>query len=106
MTVAEIGCGEGGNLKPFLDLGCHIVGIDIAENKIENLNELLLSNKSQNDEILQIVNIVNKSIESNKNSSNSLFVQIASKLSLEELENIIKEKNSIKEKIKTESDAA
>ncbi|HPT44163.1 MAG TPA: hypothetical protein PLH52_09935 [Paludibacteraceae bacterium] len=21
MTVAEIGCGEGGNLKPFLDLG-------------------------------------------------------------------------------------
>ena len=39
MTVAEIGCGEGGNLKPFLDLGCHIVGIDIAENKIENARE-------------------------------------------------------------------
>lgn len=79
---------------------------NFLKNKIEDLNEILLSNKSQNDEILQIVNIVNKSIESNKNSSNSLFVQIASKLSLEELENIIKEKNSIKEKIKTDSDAA
>lgn len=36
MTVCEIGCGEGGNLKPFLDKGCTVVGIDIAPNKIEN----------------------------------------------------------------------
>lgn len=36
MTVAEIGCGEGGNLLPFLDRGCHIVGIDLASNKIKN----------------------------------------------------------------------
>lgn len=35
-VVAEIGCGEGGNLKPFLDLGCKVVGIDLSENKIEN----------------------------------------------------------------------
>ncbi len=35
-TVAEIGCGEGGNLLPFLDLGCKIIGIDLAVNKIEN----------------------------------------------------------------------
>ena len=76
------------------------------KNKIDNLNDLLLSNKSQNDEILQIVNIVNKSIESNKISNNSLFAQIASELSLEELENIIKEKNSLKQKNKTDSDAA
>jgi SAM-dependent methyltransferase len=34
--VAEIGCGEGGNLKPFLDMGCKVTGIDILENKIEN----------------------------------------------------------------------
>lgn len=34
--VLEIGCGEGGNLKPFLDMGCKVVGIDILPNKIEN----------------------------------------------------------------------
>ena len=36
MTVAEIGCGEAGNLKPFLDMGCKVYGIDIASHKIEN----------------------------------------------------------------------
>lgn len=34
-TVLEIGCGEAGNLKPFLDLGCTCVGIDLSESKIE-----------------------------------------------------------------------
>ena len=36
MTVLEIGCGEGGNLKPFLDLGCKVTGIDISRSKIES----------------------------------------------------------------------
>lgn len=36
VTVAEIGCGEGGNLKPFVDIGCKVVGIDLAEKKILN----------------------------------------------------------------------
>ncbi len=35
MRVLEIGCGEAGNLLPFLDLGCECVGIDIDEPKIE-----------------------------------------------------------------------
>lgn len=35
--VLEIGCGEGGNLKPFLDMGCQkVVGIDLSEGKINN----------------------------------------------------------------------
>ncbi len=34
--VAEIGCGEGGNLKPFLDMGCSVVGIDLSDVKISN----------------------------------------------------------------------
>jgi len=34
-TVLEIGCGEGGNLKPFLDLGCQCVGLDLNQTKIE-----------------------------------------------------------------------
>jgi len=32
--VLEIGCGQGGNLAPFLDLGCNVVGLDISESKI------------------------------------------------------------------------
>jgi SAM-dependent methyltransferase len=34
-TVLEIGCGEAGNLKPFLDLGCRCTGIDISCGRIE-----------------------------------------------------------------------
>jgi len=38
-SVLEIGCGEGGNLKPFLDLGCErIVGVDFSPGKIKNAN--------------------------------------------------------------------
>ena len=33
--VLEIGCGEAGNLKPFLDLGCECVGVDFSHPKIE-----------------------------------------------------------------------
>jgi SAM-dependent methyltransferase len=33
-NVAEIGCGEGGNLKPFLDRGCGVVGVDLSDWKI------------------------------------------------------------------------
>jgi 2-polyprenyl-3-methyl-5-hydroxy-6-metoxy-1,4-benzoquinol methylase len=39
-SVLEIGCGEGGNLVPFLNAGCHrIVGIDMSKGKIENANK-------------------------------------------------------------------
>jgi 2-polyprenyl-3-methyl-5-hydroxy-6-metoxy-1,4-benzoquinol methylase len=33
--VLEIGCGEAGNLKPFLDLGCICTGVDFSTPKIE-----------------------------------------------------------------------
>lgn len=36
LEILEIGCGEGGNLKPFLDLGCSVTGVDLATGKIEN----------------------------------------------------------------------
>ncbi|MDD3280742.1 MAG: class I SAM-dependent methyltransferase [Bacteroidales bacterium] len=37
--VLEIGCGEGGNLKPFLDMHCQCVGIDISEAQINHAKE-------------------------------------------------------------------
>lgn len=34
--VLEIGCGEGGNLVPFAEIGCKVYGIDISTGKIDN----------------------------------------------------------------------
>ena len=40
ISILEIGCGEGGNLKPFLDIGCErVVGVDISKGRIENANK-------------------------------------------------------------------
>jgi SAM-dependent methyltransferase len=32
--IAEIGCGNGGNLQPFLNMGCKATGIDISKYRI------------------------------------------------------------------------
>jgi 2-polyprenyl-3-methyl-5-hydroxy-6-metoxy-1,4-benzoquinol methylase len=34
-TILEIGCGKGGNLLPFLEMGCQCTGIDINTGDIE-----------------------------------------------------------------------
>lgn len=47
-TVLEIGCGEGGNLIPFLDKGCNCIGIDLSEWKIEFGREISKSHKNSN----------------------------------------------------------
>jgi len=39
MRVLEIGCGEGGNLRPFLDAGCEVTGVDILQAKINNAHK-------------------------------------------------------------------
>ena len=35
-TILEIGCGEGGNLLPFVEIGCNTTGVDMNPNKIKN----------------------------------------------------------------------
>lgn len=35
MRVLEIGCGEGGNLLPFAEKGCDVIGVDMAECRID-----------------------------------------------------------------------
>ena len=52
-TVLEIGCGEGGNLKPFLDFGCRVVGIDLSEVKINSGKELF--NNHQNKHKIELI---------------------------------------------------
>jgi len=36
MSVLEVGCGEGGNLKPFLERGCRVTGVDISGSRIDH----------------------------------------------------------------------
>ena len=33
--ILEIGCGEGGNLFPFAQLGCEVTGIDLAPTRVK-----------------------------------------------------------------------
>jgi len=39
--LLEVGCGEGGNLIPFLDKGCLVTGVDISISKISNADTFL-----------------------------------------------------------------
>jgi SAM-dependent methyltransferase len=39
--VLEIGCGEGGVLKPFADKGCYCVGVDLNQVRIDLANTFL-----------------------------------------------------------------
>lgn len=39
--ILEIGCSMGGNLVPFLDMGCRVTGIDISVGSIRQANEYL-----------------------------------------------------------------
>lgn len=39
--ILEIGCGECGNLPPFLEQGCEVVGVDISAPQIEKAKDYL-----------------------------------------------------------------
>lgn len=41
VNVLEIGCGEGGVLKPFAERGCYCVGVDLDAVRIELANDFL-----------------------------------------------------------------
>lgn len=52
-SILEVGCGEGGNLEPFLNRGCQIYGIDILKSKIDNA--LAFYDKHPNKEKLKLI---------------------------------------------------
>lgn len=45
-NVLEIGCGEGGILEAFVERGCHCVGVDLSESKIEFAREAMAAHVS------------------------------------------------------------
>jgi len=47
MRVLEIGCGEGGVLKAFINKGCNGVGVELDAARIENAKKFLLQDISE-----------------------------------------------------------
>ena len=45
--VLEVGCGEGGNLAPFSEKGCTVLGIDINSGQIDNARKFFLEDGLQ-----------------------------------------------------------
>ncbi|GAB6011070.1 class I SAM-dependent methyltransferase [Viscerimonas tarda] len=41
MSVLEIGCGAGGNLLPFLELGCEVTGFDFSKSRVAEARRIL-----------------------------------------------------------------
>lgn len=39
--ILEVGCGEGGNLMPFIKMGCEVIGVDINQGKIEKGTDII-----------------------------------------------------------------
>lgn len=39
--VLEVGCGEGGNMLPFAEMGCEVVGVDINESQLKRAKAYL-----------------------------------------------------------------
>jgi len=53
LHVLEIGCGEAGNLKPFLDIGCNSIGVDLNNEKVNYAKEYF--SKHPNNNLLELV---------------------------------------------------
>lgn len=47
MNVLEIGCGDGGNLLPFSQMGCHVTGCDMAECRIKDAQRFFDEEKAE-----------------------------------------------------------
>lgn len=45
--ILEIGCGEGGNLLPFTQMGCTVKGIDISKTRISQARQFFNEEKMQ-----------------------------------------------------------
>jgi SAM-dependent methyltransferase len=59
LVIGEIGCGEAGNMRPFLDMGCTVVGIDLSPSKIEN-GKLFYANHPQKENLTLIAEDIYK----------------------------------------------
>ncbi|MCK9207198.1 MAG: class I SAM-dependent methyltransferase [Salinivirgaceae bacterium] len=82
IKIAEIGCGEGGNLKPFLERGCSVVGIDLSDCKISNAVKFF-----ENHPLKRNLKLINKDIYEIQEDTNLKFDLIIMRDTLEHIHN-------------------
>lgn len=82
IKIAEVGCGEGGNLKPFLDKGCSVVGIDISDWKIEYAKKFFEKHPFN-----KKLSLISKDIYELKDDTNLKFDLIIMRDTLEHINN-------------------
>ncbi len=63
MRVIEIGCGEGGVLKAFIDKGCQGVGVEMFEPKLENARNWMSTELAANKVIFFSKDIYKTTVE-------------------------------------------
>ncbi|MEZ4929168.1 MAG: class I SAM-dependent methyltransferase [Chitinophagales bacterium] len=51
LKILEIGCGEGGNLKYFIDFGCEVVGVDLNEMQLNRATDYTKKFCKPNDKV-------------------------------------------------------
>lgn len=66
VSVLEIGCGEGGNLPPFLELGCKVTGVDIVQSRIDCAEDFLAQHPQRPNLTLLCDDIYNRSAADGK----------------------------------------
>jgi SAM-dependent methyltransferase len=82
IKMAEIGCGDGGNLKPFLDKGCSVVGIDLSGWKISQAEKSF-----ENHRLKENLTLINKDIYEIRDNNNLKFDLIMVRDTLEHIPN-------------------
>jgi SAM-dependent methyltransferase len=63
IRILEIGCGEGGNLIPFIEKGCEVAGVDISKSQIENAKKFINEKFPNSQVTLLSINIYDLSPE-------------------------------------------
>lgn len=61
-NILEIGCGEGGNIAPFLELGCQVTGIDIDSGQL-NIAKKIYKDRPNNENLTLICEDIYKVTE-------------------------------------------
>lgn len=61
--ILEVGCGEGGVLKPFLEMGCEAIGVELLEHKYRTAEKYLKEFLDKGQLKLINKNIYDKSFE-------------------------------------------
>ncbi len=61
--ILEIGCGEGGNMVPFLKMGCECVGVDLNGPQLEKAKEFFEEIVPENPAELHFSNIYDMSAD-------------------------------------------